>query len=122
MTYELPDPALPHSRMVTNKGVFGDLFTADQMQQAYQAGRDSLIIQNASLKLFALKILDGFPELGTFDGGDIQEMAVDCGLLIGNEVTEPCSEGCNCTEYEFLTPEGKFEYPVTCYHKTEFLK
>ena len=43
MTFELPEPAIPHSRLVTSKGVFGDLYTADQMQATYAAGRASAL-------------------------------------------------------------------------------
>ena len=50
MTFELPEPALPHSRLVTSKGVFGDLYTADQMQAAYAAGR-AAALEDAAKKV-----------------------------------------------------------------------
>ena len=36
-SYQLPEPTLP------NPGGFQDLYTADQMQAAYAAGRDELV-------------------------------------------------------------------------------
>ena len=119
MTYQLPEP-VDFSDVPEHAHVWG--YTADQMQAAYAAGRESMRQECECLKKFALKILDGFPDIGLLDGGDIYEIAVYCGLLIGKEVNEPCGEGCNCIEYSDLDPEGKFLYPITCYHKTEFLK
>lgn len=43
------------------------------------------------------------------DGGDFQDMAHECGLLMAVEVTEPCAEFCLCAEYDGI--------PGTCYRK-----
>jgi len=49
---KLPEPAVPHSRLVTSKGVFGDLFTSDQMiehgHDCFEAGRQSMLEQKPS--------------------------------------------------------------------------
>lgn len=51
---------------------------------------------------FAVEILRGALEGGSFDGGDIQEMGVKYGLLFPEQRTEPCCEsGCNCAEFGF---------------------
>ena len=41
------------------------------------------------------------------DGGDIQDKAVELGLLEGVKVTESCGENCNCAEYG--------DFPLTCF-------
>lgn len=51
---------------------------------------------------------------GDLDGGERQELAEKCGLLIPTEVAEACGEDCNCTEYG--------EFPMTCYRPSEILK
>jgi hypothetical protein len=43
---------------------------------------------------------------GTIEGCDIEEKAVELGLMTVTEATESCGEGCVCTEYGF---------PATCY-------
>lgn len=115
-------PEADHYCMADDLWSFTRELVAAEIAKAEKRGRESMRNEYESLKLFAMTILADFPELGNFDGGDIQEMAVACGLLIGKEVAEPCSEGCNCVEYADLDPEGKFLYPMTCYHKAEFLK
>lgn len=51
---------------------------------------------------FAVEILRGALEGGSFDGGDIQEMGVKYGLLFPEQRTEPCCEsGCSCAEFGF---------------------
>jgi hypothetical protein len=43
MSYTLPSPAVRESRIVQPKnGIFGALYTADQMHQAYAAGFEEL--------------------------------------------------------------------------------
>ena len=45
----LPDAAIPHSRLVTSKGVFGDLFTVDQMIEYGKACRAQALAEAAAL-------------------------------------------------------------------------
>ena len=45
MTYQLPEPALPNcviGKDSTMRPIHLDCYTAEQMQAAYQAGRDSM--------------------------------------------------------------------------------
>lgn len=50
-------------------------------------------------------------QIGDWDGGDLEETALACGLLAAHEVTEPCDpEACRCAEYGL---------PTTCYRLTE---
>lgn len=63
---------------------------------------------------FAVEMIRGSYEGGSFDAGEIQDMAVKHGLLHIEEREEPCrSEGCACAEYGF---------PSECYRHTEVMK
>ena len=58
MSYQLPEPALPNcviGKDSTMRQIRLDCYTADQMQAAWQAGRDS----NDALLRMALQALDG---------------------------------------------------------------
>jgi len=76
---------------------------------------DSLRAQLAerdALRSFANEIIAAAYEGGSFEGGDIQDMAVKHGLLrIESRVAE-CGESCACREYGF---------PAECYRKTALL-
>lgn len=65
-----------------------------------------------ALRRFAQRVMANWPE-GGFDGDELQDAAVDCGLLKPFEVEESCGEGCRCSEY------GGF--PLTCYRPTALL-
>lgn len=60
---------------------------------------------------FVEKILDH--QTGWLNGCDIEEYAVECGILEIREVTEPCGDNCECaypgfpTECYFLTNKYK---------------
>ncbi len=58
------------------------------------------------LAAFALDLIDGALEGGSFDGGDIQELAEKNGLLVKSQREESCGENCGCAEYGF---------PLECY-------
>ncbi len=38
--------------------------------------------------------------LGDVDGGTIQDKAIELGLLVEVEVTEPCGDDCYCAEWD----------------------
>lgn len=61
------------------------------------------------LTAFALELIDGALEGGSFDGGDIQEAGVRHGLLIVEQREESCGEHCSCAEHGF---------PIECYRLT----
>jgi hypothetical protein len=46
-------------------------------------------------------------EGGSLDGGELQGLLVDVGVLVPIQVDEPCGEGCNCAEFG--------DFPMTCY-------
>ena len=51
-------------------------------------------------------------EGGSFDGGDIQDIAVKHGLLRIESRDEECGEVCACREYGL---------PAECYRKTDLI-
>jgi len=59
---------------------------------------------------FANHIINGAWE-GDWDGGAVQDLAVQYGLLKPTEMAEPCSGGCGCREHGA-------DFPTTCYRKT----
>lgn len=61
------------------------------------------------LKGFAHELIKVVFEGGSLDAGDLQEMALDYGLLRKVEVTESCGEGCRCAEYD--------NFPCNCYRR-----
>jgi hypothetical protein len=51
---------------------------------------------------------DGYP--GDVDGGEIQQWALECGLIEERQMFEPCSGHCTCAEI--------CDWPTTCYFDT----
>ena len=39
------------------------------------------------------------PQAGSLDGGDLEQMALEAGVLVTRTVTEACGEGCVCADY-----------------------
>lgn len=64
------------------------------------------------LKAFAVEMINASFEGGSFDGGDIQDIAVKHGLLRIERREDECGEACACREYGF---------PAECYRKTSLL-
>ena len=64
---------------------------------------------------FVREILQVALEGGGLDGGEIQDMAVEHGLLVETKVSEPCGEYCRCDNYGA-------EFPTICYRYAEALK
>ena len=60
---------------------------------------------------FSEAILGGWIEGYSFDGFDIQELAVQYGLLRSQEMQEPCGEICACRDFQ----SG---FPTECFRKT----
>lgn len=55
--------------------------------------------QLKKLRAFAQAIFADFPDLSTLDGGDIQALGIDHGLLTPVEMSAPCDPDCFCAEY-----------------------
>jgi hypothetical protein len=51
-----------------------------------------------SLRKFVGKVLGDFPEHGDIDGFALQDIAVECGLLVEQLTTAPCGEACQCAD------------------------
>lgn len=65
------------------------------------------------LRGFANYLMETLPDTYTVGTGDIQDAAVEFGLLQAFEVSAPCGEACVCVEYG--------EFPHICYRKTAVL-
>lgn len=66
---------------------------------------------NERLSVFAREIMKHWPD-GDVDGGELQDIAVKCGLLVPEERAEFCGERCSCEEYF-----GPDDFPFTCYRR-----
>lgn len=62
--------------------------------------------QHEALLKFARKVMASWPE-GDIEGGDLQDIAVETGLLTKIIATASCGEGCRCIGYD--------TFPQTCY-------
>ena len=72
------------------------------------------------LRAFAQAVMDGWPDVGTLDGFDLQELAVKHGLLAETTHHKPCAEeGCNCAS---MVDERDWIEGVQCYRGTALLK
>lgn len=72
------------------------------------------------LRAFAQDIMEGWPDVGTLDGFDLQELAVKHGLLAETTHHKPCAEeGCNCAS---MVDERDWKEGVQCYRATALLK
>ena len=71
------------------------------------------------LRAFAKAVLGDWPDCGTLDGGDIQTLAENHGLLTPTTPCEPCGESCTCLEYYGADDFARGE--VLCYRKTRLL-
>lgn len=71
------------------------------------------------LHKFSDGVLREWPDVG-MDGFDIQELAIECGLLAEKSPrpTEQCGECCNCAEY---FSDNEWVEGVRCYRKTAAL-
>ena len=72
----------------------------------------TVVAERDQLKAFAVEMINAAFEGGSFDGGDIQDIAVKHGLLRIEKREDECGERCACREYGF---------PAQCYRKTELL-
>lgn len=75
------------------------------------ASRAVLPVTDSRLLAFVDRLIDGAFDGGSFDGGDIQELATEHGLLQVQDMPEPCGEGCRCAQ------DVPF-FPAQCYRKT----
>lgn len=73
---------------------------------------EKLETERSQLKAFTLDMINASFEGGSFDGGDIQDIAVKHGLLRIERREGECGEACACREYGF---------PAECYRKTAIL-
>ncbi|MCF7545315.1 hypothetical protein [Pseudomonas petrae] len=73
----------------------------------------AVVEEPVGLRAFANDMISAAYEGGSFDGGDIQNIAVKHGLLRIEQRVEACGEHCACSEYGF---------PAECYRRADILK
>lgn len=69
----------------------------------------NMVVSMPDLKGFVDDIIEVCFNDGGIDGYDIQEMAIEYGLLKKVEMSERCCEACRCAEHG--------DFPQTCYQK-----
>ena len=65
-------------------------------------------MDDSKLRAFVRRVIRASWD-GDVEEGDVQEWAVDAGLLVPTTMAAPCGENCQCEE---LDPGG---FPTTCY-------
>jgi len=74
--------------------------------------------QIESLAGFVREIYDEWPELGSIDGFELQDLGEKHKLLIPRTVFAPCGEPCSCAE---CYTDEEMQKGVTCYHMADWL-
>jgi hypothetical protein len=92
---------------------------ADRQRERAADEIERLRAECDALRSFSQWCLEDWPDVGGWDGFDVQETAVRCGLLAPHTVTEPCGEMCNCVEYH---GSDGFADGVICYRTTALLR
>lgn len=64
------------------------------------------------LKALVAKLAEICWDGGSLDGGELQEMLVEAGVLTGVVINAPCGGRCRCSEYDV-------DPPWVCYRLTE---
>jgi hypothetical protein len=63
---------------------------------------------DAAIKNLVHKLAERCWEGGEVDGGELQDLLSEAGVIVPTTVDEPCGEDCNCADYDA-------EFPTTCY-------
>lgn len=75
--------------------------------------------QIVSLARFALDVMEDWPEVGSLDMGDLQDIAEKHKILEPQIVHAPCDiDDCVCAE---MCSDDDFARGVTCYHIADWL-
>ena len=93
--------------MVTNSRTVRDDWIRSELPVCPLYGHPAEQRTPDALKAFANEMISG-----SFDGGDIQDIAAKHGLLRIESRDEECGEVCACREYGF---------PAECYRKTDLI-
>lgn len=85
---------------------------AERLAQCRGGDVRAVLPEPVGLREFANEIVSAAYEGVSYDGGEIQDIAVKHGLLRSERHTEACAEHCACSEYGF---------PTVCLRRTELL-
>ena len=103
VTVKLPLVGLPEELLTINAAVS----IAPGGRASQPAGGEEAETDWQRLALAVL--VDSRDNIGSdIDGGMVQDMATECGLLVKVEAREPCGESCACVEYGF--PSDCYRY------------
>ena len=102
--------ARPCNGTYLNEQAFNALAVWKAAQAAMQA-------ELAQLRGFAVDVMGAWPD-GDIDGSDLQDMAVEHGLLTAATVHQPCAGPCSCVDY---VSDEQFDAGVECYRKSQVL-
>lgn len=96
---------------------YGDVCRAVDREIAYHDRAEKAeqqlaqVTQNEARYISLIRaIVRSWPD-GDLDGGELQELAYQHGILERREVTEPCGDACRCADYG--------DFPATCYRLME---
>jgi hypothetical protein len=67
---------------------------------------------NRKLKALVARLAEVCWDGDTLDGGELQQMLVEAGVLVETIADEPCGPDCRCRAYDA-------GWPATCYRLTE---
>jgi hypothetical protein len=59
---------------------------------------------NRKIKALVAKLAEVCWDGGSLDGGELQEMLVEAGVLTDVVINEPCGKRCRCSEYDVAPP------------------
>ena len=74
--------------------------------------------QSELLAKFTMEVLEDWPDMGSLDGGDLQDIAVKHNILIPHIVHGPCCDDCFCSEFY---GNDEWQEGVTCYRIADWL-
>ncbi|MBP5054358.1 hypothetical protein [Pseudomonas chlororaphis] len=106
---------LKDDQQITNRACFLSIAENKSLQGQLNSMLDAnakLSEYPAPLRAFANEMIAAAFEGGSFEGGDIQDIAVKHGLLRIEQRSDECGEACSCREHGF---------PLDCYRKTSLL-
>lgn len=78
----------------------------------------SAIAERDALRRFAQEVMEAWPE-GGIEGDDLQEIAVEHGLLAKVLKFQPCGDNCACADSR--PDPDEWDEGVTCYRRTALL-
>lgn len=112
-----PSDLIADLRSRINPAYAAQLGTESYERRLCAEALESLLADTAALRAFAQAVMDTWPG-GDIDGGALQEIAENHGILKPETRHEPCRKGCCCDEN---ADSQEWAFGVVCYRKTPLL-